>query len=88
MLSEMTLLKCNRSDLTNAAAFCGPFCLSLFISLVFFIFLSIFLSIINDSFRHAREDVKNENEEILSFMFRTLERWIGWKKNNGRRNSR
>ncbi len=24
--------------------------------------------------------MKNENEEILSFMFRRLERWIGWEK--------
>jgi hypothetical protein len=47
---------------------------------LFSFFLSIFLSIINNSFRHARENVKNENEEILSFMFRRLERWIGWEK--------
>jgi hypothetical protein len=40
----------------------------------------MFVSIINDSFRYARENVKNENEEILSFMFRRLERWIGWEK--------
>jgi hypothetical protein len=40
----------------------------------------MFLSIIIDSFRHARENMKNENEEIFSFMFQRFLRWTGWKK--------
>jgi hypothetical protein len=80
MLSQMTLLKFNVSDLTNSAAFLGPFCFSLFIILVVFICLSMFLSIINESFRRARTNLKNENKGIFSFMFDRFQRSIGWKK--------
>jgi hypothetical protein len=40
----------------------------------------MFLSIINDSFRRTPENVKNQSEEILSFMIRRFQLWTGWKK--------
>jgi hypothetical protein len=80
MLFEMASLKFNVSGLTNSAAFLGPFCFSLFIVLVVFICLSMFLSIINDSFRRARKNLKNENEGIFLFMLDRFQRSIGWKK--------
>ena len=55
MLFETTLLKFDATDLTDAAAFLGPFTFTLFILLIVFVYLSMFLSIINDSFRRARE---------------------------------
>ena len=80
MLVEMTLLKFDATDLTGAAAFLGPFCFSLFIFLVVFICLSMFLSIINDSFRRARNNITDNNQDIFSFMLNRFQRWIG-KKN-------
>jgi hypothetical protein len=80
MLFQMTLLRFDSSDLTTAATFLGPFCFTLFIFLVVFICLSMFFSIIIDSFRCVRKNVKNENEDILSFMFRRFQRWTGWRK--------
>ena len=80
MLFEMTLLKFDATELTDAAAFLGPFTFTLFILLVVFVCLSMFLSIINDSFRRAREEKKNDDPEIFSLMFRRFQRWSGWKK--------
>ncbi len=77
MLFEMTAMKFDVHDLTEAAAFLGPFCFSLFIVLVVFICMSMFVSIIMDSFRRARQDVKNNNEEIISFMIKRFQRWTG-----------
>jgi hypothetical protein len=79
MLFEMTLLKFDSSQLTEAALFLGPFCFSLFIILVVFICMSMFLSIINDSFHLARQNT-NDDQEIVSFMFKKFLRWTG-KKN-------
>jgi hypothetical protein len=80
MLFEMTLSKFNSSDLITASTVLGLFCFSLFTFLVVFICLSMSLSIINDSFRRVRKNVKNENGDILSFMFQRFQRWIRWKK--------
>ncbi len=77
MLFEMTALKFDVHDLTEAAAFLGPFCFSLFIILVVFICMSMFVSIIIDSFRRARANLKNKNEEIVSFMIKRFHRWTG-----------
>jgi hypothetical protein len=82
MLFEMTSMKFNINDLMEASAFLGPFCFSLFIFIVVFICMSMFLSIINDSFRHARENAKvksNQEEDILSFMFYKFQRWTGFE---------
>jgi hypothetical protein len=81
MLFQMTVLKYPVTDLTGAAAFLGPFCFSLFIFLVVFICLSMFLSIINDNFRRARKNNnKNDDQQIFSFMFDKFLRWIGKRK--------
>jgi hypothetical protein len=78
MLFEMTAIKFDVHDLTEAAAFLGPFCFSLFIVLVVLICMSMFVSIIMDSFPRARQDVKNNNnEEIISFMIKRFQRWTG-----------
>ena len=77
MLFEMSLLKFDARDLTEASAFLGPLCFSLFILIVVFVCMSMFLSIINGSFRRARDDIKNEDEEIFAFMFDKFQRWIG-----------
>jgi hypothetical protein len=78
MLFEMTAMKFDVHDLTEAAAFLGPFCFSLFIVLVVFICMSMFVSIIMGSFRRARQDVKNNNnEEIISFMIKRFQRSTG-----------
>jgi len=77
MLSEMTFLKFNVTDLSEAAAFLGPFCFSLFILLVVFICMKMFISIIIDSFRTVRQNVRNEDHEILAFMIHKFQRWTG-----------
>jgi len=78
MLCEMISMKYDTHELSGAGAFLGPFCFSLFIFLVVFICLSMFLSIINDSFRRARKNLNNNNDqEIYSFMFDKFLRWIG-----------
>jgi hypothetical protein len=69
-------LRYNTSRLTDAAAFLGPFCFSLFIVLVVFICLNMFISIINDSFRRVKQH-RHDNEEIISFMLTKFQRWIG-----------
>jgi hypothetical protein len=75
MLFEMTAMKFDVHDLTEAASFLGPFCFILFIISVVFICMSMFVSIIIDSFRRARANVKNNNEEIISFMIKRFQRW-------------
>jgi polycystin 1L2 len=78
MLFQMTLLKFDANQLIGAAPFLGPFSFSLFILLVVFVCLSMFLSILYNSFRHARNNVKNTyNEEIFSFMLNRFQRWTG-----------
>ena len=86
MLFEMSLLKFDAAELIDAAAFLGPFTFTLFILLVVFVCLSMFLSIINESFRRAREEKKNDDPEIFSLMFRRFQRWTGWKKPTEGRN--
>jgi polycystin 1L2 len=80
MLFEMMLMKFDAHELTGAAAFLGPFCFSLFIFLVAFVCLSLFLSIINRSFRRARENIKNDKQDISTFMLKKFQRWTGLKK--------
>ncbi|CAF4006621.1 unnamed protein product, partial [Adineta steineri] len=81
MLFEMTLMKFDASQIMGADAFLGPFCFALFMFLVVFVCLSMFLSIINDSFRHAKGNQK-EDQLILSFMLKKFLRWTGLKKLN------
>ncbi|CAF1484404.1 unnamed protein product, partial [Adineta steineri] len=82
MLFEMTLMKFDASQIMGADAFLGPFCFALFMFLVVFVCLSMFLSIINDSFRHAKDDNQKEDRLILSFMLKKFLRWTGLKKLN------
>ncbi|UJR06650.1 hypothetical protein I4U23_010936 [Adineta vaga] len=80
MLFEMTLMKFDAYQLSDAAAFLGPFCFSLFIIFVVFICMSMFLSIVADNFRRARENMTNERSSMLSLIFETFQRWTGLKK--------
>ena len=80
MLFEITLMKFDTQELSDAAAFLGPFCFALFIVIVVFICMSMFLSIINDSFRVVRDDGKlqrQHDQHIFSFMIGKLRTWIG-----------
>ncbi|CAF1071686.1 unnamed protein product [Adineta steineri] len=80
MLFEMTLMKFDAHEFTDAAAFLGPFCFSLFIIIVVFICMSMFLTIINDNFRTIRNNKKlnqDENQQIFSFMFYKFQNWMG-----------
>ncbi|CAF1184610.1 unnamed protein product [Adineta ricciae] len=80
MLFEMTLMKFDTHDLSEAAAFLGPFCFSLFIVFVVFICISMFLSIVADNFRRVRATLDDKSDGIFSFMFERFHRWTGWKK--------
>ncbi|CAF4036598.1 unnamed protein product, partial [Adineta steineri] len=80
MLFEIMLMKFDAHELSEASAFLGPFCFSLFIILVIFICMSMFLSIINDSFRLARENIDPHNQQIFSFMLKKFQRWTGLQK--------
>jgi hypothetical protein len=73
----MTFMQFDAHELKEAAAFLGPFCFSLFILLVIFVCLSMFLSIINQSFKRARENINDHNEDIYSFMYDKFLRSIG-----------
>jgi hypothetical protein len=76
MLFEMTLLKFDSGQLTEASLFLGPLCFSLFMIFVVFICMNMFLSIINDSFRLARKNI-NDDPEIFSFMLKKFLCWTG-----------
>jgi hypothetical protein len=39
--------------------------------------MNMFITIINDSFRHVRENVNDDHQEIFSFMLKTFLRWTG-----------
>ena len=78
MLFEMILMKFDATELIDASAFLGPFSFTLFIFIVVFVCMSMFLTIINDSFRHAREN-GNDHGEIFSFMWDRFQRWTGLK---------
>lgn len=77
MLFEMTLMKFDAHELAGAAAFLGPFCLSLFIFFVVFICISIFLSIIGDNFRRAQENIDGDKVEAFALMWNRFQRWTG-----------
>ncbi len=80
MLFEMILMNFDAHELSAAGEFLGPFCVSLFIFVVVFVCMSILLAIMNQSFRFVRANMKlkaNEDQQLLSFMFSKLQRWIG-----------
>ena len=79
MLFEIILMKFNATELLEASAFLGPFCFSLFIFIVVFVCMGMFLTILNESFRHARDEKCND-EEIFIFMWNRLQSWAGLKK--------
>ncbi|CAF1320727.1 unnamed protein product [Adineta steineri] len=79
MLFEMTLMKFDASQIMRADAFLGPFCFTLFMFLVVFVCLSMFVSIISDSFRHAKDNQKDD-QTMLSFMLKKFLRWTGLKR--------
>jgi hypothetical protein len=68
-LFEMTLLKFDASELSGAASFLGPFCLTLFVMVVVFVCLSMFLSIITESFRYVRLHNDKEPDRIFQLMW-------------------
>ena len=78
MLFQIMLLKFDISEINDGGRFLGPFCFSLFIFLGVFIYLSMFFAIINNSFRRAKGNV-NDNEEMILYMLRKFQRWIGMK---------
>ena len=77
MLFEMMLMKFDAHELTDASAFLGPFCFSLFIIFVVFICLSMFFSIIGDNFRLARENINETNRDLYSYALKTFLQWTG-----------
>ncbi|CAF1228104.1 unnamed protein product [Rotaria sp. Silwood1] len=80
MLFQMIPMNFNAHELSEAAAFLGPFCFSLFILLVLFVCMSMFLTIINDSFGTVRDEIKlngDVDQHMFSFMFYKFQRWIG-----------
>ncbi len=76
MLFEIILMKFNAYQITDADAFLGPLCFSLFIFIVVFVCMSMFLSIINQNFCQVRENI-NDDQEIYLFMFDRFLRWTG-----------
>jgi hypothetical protein len=80
MLFQMMLMKFDVHQLQQAAPFLGPFCFTLFISLVVFVCMSMFITIIIQSFRIVRDTLKvkqNEDQQVLVLMFRKFQRWTG-----------
>ena len=75
MLFEITLMKFNASEIVGADALLGPLCFTLFIFVAVFVCFSMFLSIINDNFRLAREMNSNEEDRMLSFMWKRFLHW-------------
>ncbi|CAF3719225.1 unnamed protein product, partial [Adineta steineri] len=80
MLFQTILMKFDAHELVEAGGFLGPFSFSLFIIFIVFICISMFISIINDSFRHVRKNIPNDNEDIFLFMGKKILYWIGWEK--------
>jgi hypothetical protein len=80
MLFQMMLMKFSVHQLQDAAPFLGPFCFTLFISLVVFVCMRMFISIIIRSFRIVRDTMKvkqNEDQQVLVYMLRKFKRWTG-----------
>lgn len=78
MLFEVTLMKFDTAELLDADVVLGPVCFTIFIIITVFVCLSIFVTIINDNFRHVREQ-RTEEEEMLSHIWKTFLRWTGKK---------
>ncbi|UJR07107.1 hypothetical protein I4U23_011395 [Adineta vaga] len=77
MLFEMTLMKFDAQELTEAAPVLGPIAFALFILIVVFVCLSMFITIISDNFRCARENAENDNQVLLIFMIRRFQKFFG-----------
>lgn len=75
MLFEMSLLKFENGQLTDAGSFLGPFTFSLFVFVIVFVCLTMFLSILNEHFHNAR---KHDRHRLLwQFVKSTLFYWTG-----------
>ena len=80
MLFEMTLMKFDAQQLSEAAPLLGPFSFSLFILTVVFVCMSMLVAIVNRSFRRVRRQGKvqaHQDQPILSFMLEKFRRAIG-----------
>lgn len=80
MLFEMTLMKFDAYQLTQAASLLGPVAFALFIFVVVFVCMSMFLTIINESFRHVRDNADadaDDDQHILAFVLDKLQLWLG-----------
>lgn len=75
MLFEVTLMKFDTKELLDADAVLGPVCFTIFIFIVVFICLSMFLTIINENFRRAHAERKDE--EMIGLMMKKFGRWTG-----------
>ena len=83
MLFEMMLMKFDFQELKDAAALLGPVCFVLFILVVVFVCMSMFITIIGDNFRTVRGNMRvtvNEDEQVLKFAVRKIQRWLGLRK--------
>jgi polycystin 1L2 len=76
-LFEMSLLKFDAQQLSGAASFLGPFCLTLFVVLVVFVCVSMFVSIITHSFQHVREHANKTSGDLFHLLWQQLLRWTG-----------
>jgi len=82
MLFEMSLLKFDAYELSDAAPVLGPITFTLFILVVVFVCLSMFLSIINDNFRSSRTSIDMNHHRMVKQMFRLMvEKILGYLRN-------
>ncbi len=80
------LFKFDSSQLTEASLVLGSVSFSLFIIFIDFICMSMFISIIIDSFRRARQNINDKNQQVFSFMLNKFQRWIGTQISFNRNN--
>ena len=86
MLFEMTLMKFDAQQLSEAAPLLGPFSFSLFILTVVFVCMSMLVAIVNRSFRRVRRQGKvqaHQDQPILAFMLEKFRRAIGAAGSDG-----
>lgn len=75
MLFEMSLLKFDAAELSDAASCLGPITFTMFILVIVFVCLSMFLSIINESFRVSRNSIDEDDDpghRMTQQMFRLI----------------
>ena len=80
MLFEMSLMKFDAHQISDAHPSLGPVSFTLFIFVVVFVCISMFISIISDSFRSVRDDFKlqtNGDRHLLAYIFRKCQRALG-----------